>query len=106
MTTPTPDGAQPPAYAPAPPAPVGPPIEDPGKTLGIVALVLAFVFTLLGLILGYVARSQSKKAGFDNTPARIAIILSWIFIGIGIVVSVLWIIFAVVIVASQGVSGS
>lgn len=110
MTTPAPDGSQqpaPPAYAAAPPAPVGAPTEDPGRTLGIVALVLAFVFTLLGLILGYVARSQSKKAGFDNTPAKIAIILSWIFIALGIVVGIIVsIVYALAIAAavSHGVS--
>ncbi len=109
MTTPAPDGSQqpaPPAYAAAPPAPVGAPTEDPGRTLGIVALVLTFFFTLIGLILGYVARSQSKKAGFDNTPAKIAIILGWIFIALGIVIGIIWTIILVSVVATHGVSSS
>jgi hypothetical protein len=41
----------------------------PGKTLGIVGLVLAFVMPLLGLILSIVAKVQSRGAGAKNTPA-------------------------------------
>ncbi|WP_427017701.1 DUF4190 domain-containing protein [Pseudarthrobacter sp. P1] len=71
------------------------PAQDPGKTMGIIALVLPFVgFGLVGLILGLVAMSKSKKAGFKNTPALIGVIVSilaiiatiiiGIFIGIGV----------------------
>lgn len=83
-TTPPPAAA--PAYA-APPAPAyaGTPTTFPGKTLGIVALVVVFFFSLLGLILGYVARSQSKSAGMPNTPAKVAIILGWVFLALSII---------------------
>lgn len=79
-----------PAYAAAPPAyagaaPVG---TVPGKTLGIVALIVVFFFSLIGLILGYVARSQSKAAGVANTPAKVAIILGWVFLVLGIIVGI------------------
>lgn len=60
------------------PAPTPAPVV-PGKTLGIVALVLAFLAPLIGAILGFVARNQSKAAGVENTPAKIAIILGIIF---------------------------
>ena len=63
------------------------PAAVPGKTLGIVALILAFFFQLIALILGFVARSQSKKAGVKNTPATIAIVLSIIF-GIGWIIGI------------------
>jgi thiol:disulfide interchange protein len=52
------------------------PREDPGKTLGIVSLVLAFIIPLLGLIFGFVARSKSKKAGHSNGLALVGIIIS------------------------------
>ena len=52
------------------------PGEDPGKTLGIVSLVLAFIIPLPGLIFGFVARSKSKKAGHSNGLALAGIILS------------------------------
>ncbi|MFT4258450.1 hypothetical protein [Microbacterium sp.] len=90
-------GAPSPSYAPAPPS-------IPGKTLGIVAVILTFVVSsVLGLILGYVARNQSRAVGYDNIPATIAIIAGWIITGLGIVVIV-----AVVFVvfASIGASGS
>jgi preprotein translocase subunit SecG len=65
-----------PAPAPAPgPAPV-----SDGKTLGIVGLVLAFVFSLAGLIVSIIASNQSKAAGVPNTPAKVGIILSIIFL--------------------------
>ncbi len=86
MTDVTPPPA--PEPAPAPPAPqayVAPAGSD-GKTLGIVALVLAFFFQLLGLILGIVAKVQSKRAGVKNTPATIAIVLSIIFMVLGIII--------------------
>lgn len=86
-------------YAAAPPPAYGPPAggSEPGKTLGIIALVAVFFFSLVGLILGYVARSQSKKAGIKNTPATVAIVLGWIFIVLSIIATI--IILAVVIPA-------
>jgi len=83
--------AAPPAYAAAPPAAYGAPADAPvpGKTLGIVALVVVFFASLVGLILGYVARSQSKKAGVKNTPAKVAIILGWIFLVLSIIATII-----------------
>jgi hypothetical protein len=65
--------------APAAPAYAATPATVPGKTLGIVALILSFFFQLIALILGIVALSQSRKAGAKNTPALVAIILSIVF---------------------------
>ncbi|WP_164743408.1 DUF4190 domain-containing protein [Microbacterium sulfonylureivorans] len=88
-----------PAYGAAPtygaaPAYGAPAAVDPGKTMGIVALVAVFFISILGLILGYVARSQSKKAGFSNTPAKIAIILGWIFLVLSIIAVIALIVIA------------
>ena len=81
---------------PAAPAPgYAAPAAVPGKTLGIVALILAFFFQLLGLILGIVALVQSRKVGAKNTPAVAAIVLSilfglgWILIGGGAIAGLL-----------------
>ncbi|GAA3035289.1 DUF4190 domain-containing protein [Microbacterium dextranolyticum] len=93
-TTPpaAPDAAAPaysaPAYASAPAyngngAP-GAPI--PGKTLGIVALIVAIFFNVIGLILGIVALVQSKKAGHKNGPALAAIIVGAVLFVIGVIV--------------------
>ena len=67
----------------ATPAPAAPAVV-PGKTLGIVALILAILpFQLIGLILGIVANGQSKKAGVKNGPAKAAIIISIILMVLG-----------------------
>ena len=67
---------------------VQPVVEDPGKTLGIVGLVLSIRGGgLISLIISIIARNKSKAAGFKNTMATIGIVLS----AIGIVVSLLMI---------------
>jgi hypothetical protein len=61
--------------------------QNPGKTLGIVGLVLAFVANIVGLIVSIVALRKSKKAGFKNGFAVAGIIISLIsIIGVGIAV--------------------
>lgn len=87
-----------PAYGAAPAAPYGAPGVDPGRTMGIIALVAVFFISILGLILGYVARSTSKKAGFQNTPAKIAIILGWIFLVLGIIGTII----VIIVLATAG----
>jgi hypothetical protein len=67
----------------APVVPAAAPVV-PGKTLGIVALIVTFFFSVVGLILGIVARNQSKAAGVPNTPAKVAIILGIVFTALGI----------------------
>jgi TRAP-type C4-dicarboxylate transport system permease small subunit len=78
-----------------PPAPAAQPVSPPvipGRTLGIVGLILTFFVSLIGLILSAVARSQSKKAGYSNTPATVGIVLGIIFLVvqiIGIVIAII-----------------
>ena len=71
-----------------PPAAYGPPASAtiPGRTLGIVAFVLSFFTGLIALILGIVALVQSKKAGFGNGWELAAIIISSVFLVLGIIV--------------------
>lgn len=71
------------------------PADFPGKTLGIVGLVLAIFMNVVGLIISIVARNQSKAAGFPNTPAKAGII-------VGIITTVLAIIYVIVIVVAMG----
>jgi hypothetical protein len=67
------------------PVPSAAPASD-GKTLGIIGLVLAFVFSLAGLIVSIIARNQSKAAGVPNGPATAGIIISIVGIVIWIIV--------------------
>lgn len=56
--------------------------DFPGKTLGIVGLIVAIFFNLIGLIISIIAFNQSKKAGYKNTPALAGIIVGAVFLGI------------------------
>jgi hypothetical protein len=84
----------PPAYTPQGQAdgqgPVAPPpgTDYPGKTLGIVGLVLAFVFQIAGLVCSIIALSQSRRAGYKNGIALAGVIVSAAFIVIGIIVAI------------------
>ena len=80
------------APAPAPAAPAPAPASDAGKTLGIVGLVLAFVFALAGIIVSAIARSQSKKAGVKNTPATVGLGLSIIFF----IIQLIWLVVVII----------
>jgi hypothetical protein len=81
-----------PAYSGAPAAPV-----NPGKTMGIVALVLSIIgLHLIGIIVGFVGLNQSKKAGQKNGFALAGIIIG--FIGL--------ILFLIFIVAGGALFGS
>ena len=73
---PAPGYAAAPAYAPA----------VPGRTLGIIALIVAFPFNIVGLIMGIIALVQSKRAGASNLPAVFAIIVGALLFVIGVIV--------------------
>ncbi|OJX63148.1 MAG: hypothetical protein BGO95_09005 [Micrococcales bacterium 73-13] len=79
---------QPAAYAPG---------DFPGKTLGIVGLILAFLWWLsvVGLILSIIAFNQSKNAGFKNTPAKVGIIVGSIVIGLSVIVTIIVIVIGI-----------
>lgn len=112
MTDPNtqPPSNQPPAYQP-PAYPTQTPASSypntygasngpvPGKTLGIVALILAIVpFTqLIGLILGIVALVQSRKAGAKNGIALAAIIVGAALLVISIILVVVLVVGAIAI---------
>lgn len=90
---------------PAPTPQPGPaPVSD-GKTLGIVGLVLAFVFSLAGLIVSIIASNQSKAAGVENGPAKAGIILSIIFLVLGVIGTILYVAFFASLFAAGGLSG-
>ncbi|MFC8922098.1 hypothetical protein [Cellulosimicrobium sp. NPDC057127] len=92
--------------APQAPAPQygGGPVEDPGKTLGIVGLVLAFVFSIAGIVVSAIARKQSREAGFDNTIAKWGLILSIIFTVLGVIVGILYFVVIAALIANGDVA--
>ena len=94
---------QPPAPYGQQPSPYGAPAVDPGKTLSIVAIILPFVgFGLVGMILGFVAMSKSKKAGFKNTVALWAIIIGALSIVAAIIITIVTIAVSMAAVNEMG----
>jgi hypothetical protein len=69
------------------PAPAG--TSFPGKTLGIIALVVAIFFNIIGFILGLIARNQSKSAGYKNGPATAAIVIGIAIFAVSVIVGIL-----------------
>ncbi len=91
-----PPAAPPPApqaAMPMQPVPAGG--DDPGKGMGIAALIFAFIAPLIGFILGLMARSKSKKAGHKNGLALAAIIISTISMVVGLLIASMIILLAV-----------
>jgi hypothetical protein len=83
----------------------GQPATVPGKTLGLVGMIISiasffivpFIGHIAGIIVSAIARSQSKKAGVEkNTPATVGIVLGVI----GVVLSIIGIIIFVVVIAA------
>ncbi|WP_368497059.1 hypothetical protein [Herbiconiux sp. A18JL235] len=64
-------------------------VDYPGKTLGIVGLILAIVANLIGLIVSAIAYNQSKNAGYKNTPAFVGIIVGAILLALGIIFAII-----------------
>ncbi|MFD6054589.1 DUF4190 domain-containing protein [Agromyces sp. NPDC060279] len=84
--------------------PAQPPADYPGKTLGIVGLVLAIITPLIGLIISAVAQSQSKKAGYPNGLAKAGVIVGSILTALGVIFFIIYIVIIVAAVNSGSVS--
>lgn len=68
------------------------PADYPGKTLGIVGLILSIVASVVGLVVSIIAFRQSKAAGYNNGLAKAGII-------VGIITTVLGVIFTIAYIA-------
>jgi len=72
------------------------------NTMSIVAFILAFFVSIVGIILGFVALSQIKRTGEQGRGlALAAVIIGFVEVAIGIVVSI-FVLIAFGIAASQG----
>jgi hypothetical protein len=69
------------------PAPAG--TDFPGKTLGIVGLIVAIFANLIGLIISAIALNQSKKAGYKNTPALAGVIVGSVLLALTVIFSII-----------------
>ena len=84
-----------------------PPSGDfPGKTLGIVGLIVAIFANVIGLIISIIARNQSKAAGYKNGPATAGIVVGAVLTGISVIIVVVTIIISLVTAAAVGTAVS
>jgi hypothetical protein len=85
-----PAGYQQAGYAPPPP-----PQAQGTNTMAILALIFAFVFSPLGVIFGFVGRSQIKRTGQKGKGlATAGIVLGLLFIVISIVAAIFIVVLA------------
>lgn len=70
------------------PPPMAPPAARPGRVLGIVGFIVAFPFSVVGLIISIIAKVQSRRAGEPNGFATAGIIVGAVLfvIQIGLIV--------------------
>lgn len=81
------DQISPPAVA-APPA-VGTGYAPPTNTLAILALVLAFVVSIAGIICGHLALAQIKRTGEAGRELALAgLIVGYVMTGLGVLIAV------------------
>ncbi|MFV2144004.1 MULTISPECIES: DUF4190 domain-containing protein [Isoptericola] len=85
-----------PVYAPDP----------PGKTMGIIGFVLAFVLAPAGIVVSAMALSESKKVGYDNALGKWGLWLSIIFTSLGVLAVIAYIGFFVFFFGAMGVASS
>lgn len=66
----------------------GAPQDNPGQVTGVVSIVLGVTgcLSVVGLVLGFVSRSRSKRAGASTTLGTVGLAVSAVVLVISIVV--------------------
>lgn len=97
----------------APAAPAAPDAQPtivqaaPTNTLAIVTIIAAFVLPLAGIITGHIALKQLKTSGESgHALAKWGLILSYIFVGLGVLFFIIWMIVMAAALSMGGVSYS
>ncbi len=62
--------------------------QDPGRTMGIVGLILAIFCSLVGVIVSAIAYNKSKQAGYQNNIALAGIIVGVVLMVVGVIVNI------------------
>jgi hypothetical protein len=73
----------------------------PTNTLAIITLIAAFVLPLAGIITGHIALKQLKTSGESgHALAKWGLILSYIFVGLGVLFAIIWLVIVAAVVAT------
>lgn len=85
--------------------PWGPPGPVPARTntMAVLAVVFAFVFPVLGIVFGAIARRQIPRTGEQGaTLARVGFVLGIVFTAVSVVLAVLAIVLVVYVASRIG----
>lgn len=97
MSTPENQPAAQPAAQPAPTVTQA----APTNTLAIITLIAAFVLPIAGIITGHIALKQLKTSGESgHALAKWGLILSYIFVGLGVLFAIIWFVIIAAVVAT------
>lgn len=91
----------------APAAPAQPVVTQaaPTNTLAIITIIAAFVFPLAGIITGHISLKQLKTSGESgHALAKWGLILSYIFVGLGLIAFIIWMVVFASLLAVGGMS--
>ena len=73
------------------------------NTMAILALVFAFVFSPVAIVLGHMAKKQIRQTGEQGDGlATAGLVLGYIFTGLGVLVCAFYVIAAVVVASNAG----
>jgi len=97
-------------YSPVPPpAPAYQNYAVQAKTnvLAIISLIAAFVMPVAAIVTGHIAMSQIRRTGEQGEGlAKAGLILGYVFTSLGVLFVIAYILFFVVLIATQGGSSS
>ena len=83
------------------------PATPPMNTLAIITIILAFVFSIAGIVTGHIALKQIDRTGEQGRGlAKAGLILSYVFTGLGVLLVIFYIVFVVLAIAIAGTSGT
>jgi hypothetical protein len=98
----------PPGYGQQPQQPYygyQPAATPPMNTLAIITIILAFVFSVAGIVTGHIALKQIDRTGESGRGlAKAGLILSYVFTGLGVLVVVGYFVFIIAIIGIAGTS--
>jgi hypothetical protein len=99
---------QPPAYGQQPygAQPGYPPYAPGTNTMAILALVFAFIFSPVAIVLGHLAKKQIRQTGEQGEGlATAGLWLGYIFTGLGVLICAIYVIVAIVFVGNAAKNG-